>query len=241
MPHINKNGTLVANFNDTSEPDYIKHNQCIAYVRVCPKCGTKFLPADTVCSGCGENRPRCSSLAMKGDEYCRHHKSTRPFSLYSKLAGTVSDTVLEELIMSDDHSLSEEFAVARLMLAEAVEKRADIPYKDVMTIIKEFFTIAEKKKKIEEGEVVNITWNDDVVNTMRSRMRMLVTIFADLVKEYVPGKEAQKECLEKLRERTRLNGATSEISHPKDKMLPAPDNIPESERVPLAFNHPAGL
>lgn len=193
-------------FNDKTDPTYEFENQCIAYIRVCRKCGTRFESTDTHCQNCGAVRPRCRHRAMEGEQVCRSHSHGRPYSIYSILAGTLSDTVLEEIIEKDDRDLSQEYSLAKVALSHALENYENVDSKELMSMVRDFFTIAEKRKNIEQGQVLNVAWDDKMVSAMRIRMRKMILTFSDILEQYIPDEGKRKEALKELRERTALVG-----------------------------------
>jgi len=195
-----------AKFNDPTDPSYEFEDQCTAFRAVCPECGTRFPSGSRECPECGASRPRCRNKVVKGEVVCRCHMKGRNFSLYNKLAATLTDTQLEEFIEADDRDLSQEFALARICVSAALDNPGDYSSRAVLGMVKDFFSIAEKKKNIEQGQVLNISWNDDLVNSLRVRVRKLIRTFSDLVNEFVDDPELRKEMLKELYARTKLNG-----------------------------------
>ena len=118
-----------AKFNDATDPSFKFEGQCTAFRVICPECGNKFPTGSRECPSCGAERPRCQNKALPGEVVCRKHLKKRNFTLYNKLAATLTDTELEEIIEADDHDLSQEFALARVCVSAALEcifiKRAD--------------------------------------------------------------------------------------------------------------------
>lgn len=206
-----------AKFNDRTDPSFQKENQCVAYVRVCPKCGNKFPIGSTSCKICGEARPRCSNTAMEGEHVCRAHAVGRPYSIYSKLAAQLSDSVLEEIVAADDRDLSQEFALAKVALSHALDQTPQVSSKELLGMIKDFFTIAEKKKNIESGQTLNISWGDEMVNSLRLKIRKLIKTFEEILKEYVKDEDLCNQIMLELRERTKLIGNSVTVpSKPSD-------------------------
>ncbi len=76
----------------------------------------------------------------------------------------------------------------------------------LLAMCKDFFTIAEKKKNIEQGQVLNISWNDDLVNSLRTRVRNLIKTFEAILEEKIEDPDLRKEILTELRDRTKLVG-----------------------------------
>lgn len=200
---MSKIPALRARFNDRSDPSFKFDNQCVAYLRVCKNCGTRFEPSADRCKSCGKPRPRCGNRAMDGEEVCRAHARGKAYSLYTKLSATLSDAVLEEFIESDERDLEQEYALAKLALSGVLDNQ-NLNSEQLMRMVKEFFTIAEKKKNIEKGQVLNISWNDDLVNSLRLRVRRLIKTFTEIIDKYVQDPEVKKEMLKELKERTKL-------------------------------------
>lgn len=193
-------------FNDTSDPSYEFKDQCVAYLNVCKECGTRFPVGSRECPNCGAKRPRCKCKAMKGEVVCKSHAKNRSFTIYNKLAATIADTELEEIIEADDHDLSQEFALARVCLSAAIDSPDSYSSKEILEMVKQFFIIAEKKKNIEQGQVLNITFNDEMVTAFRSRFRRILRVFKEIVDEYVEDDQIRRKMLEELHEKTRLTG-----------------------------------
>ena len=202
----NKPVDIRAKFNDKSDPTYLFENQCVAFIRVCPKCGTRFPIGADHCISCGEPRPRCQHRAMENEIVCRSHSFGRPYSIYSKLAATLSDSVLEEIVEADDRDLSQEYALAKVALSSVLDDPKSIKSDKLLAMCKDFFTIAEKKKNIEQGQVLNISWNDDLVNSLRTRVRNLIKTFEALLEEKIEDPDLRKEILTELRDRAKLVG-----------------------------------
>ena len=195
-----------AKFNDESDPSYQFKDQCTAFRALCPECGNRFPRGSRECPNCGAIRPRCQNKAVKGEVVCRKHMRGRSLTIYNKLAATLTDTELEELIEADEHDLSQEFALARACIAGALDTPEAYSSKDVMDMIKQLFIIAEKKKNIEQGQVLNISWNDDLVNSLRARVRKMIRTFSEIIDENVTDENVKKKMLEELYSRTKLNG-----------------------------------
>lgn len=162
-------------------------NQCACLKNICPECGTRF-PSGIVlvCPTCGAKRPRCQNKHMTNEEVCRTHVSGRPYSLYTKLAAQINDASLEEFIERETYDLSQEFALAKIALSAALDNQ-QITSKELMENLNAFFTIAQKKKRIEEGETLNVQWNDELVVALRKRWRKtliaLEGVLIDSIKE----------------------------------------------------------
>lgn len=195
-----------AKFNDKTDPSFKFEGQCTAFRALCPECGTKFPTGSRTCPNCGADRPRCMGHAVQGEVVCRKHMKGRPYTLYTKLAATLADTELEELIEADDHDLSQEFALARVCVSAALDNPGEYSSKQILTMVRDFFTIAEKKKNIEQGQVLNISWNDDLVNSLRARVRKLIRTFAEIIEDNVKDEDQKKKMLEELYSKTKLNG-----------------------------------
>lgn len=205
MQEIKKEGL----YRDLLDPQtrVPENRRCQAYLLVCPECGTKFQPGETQCSKCGAERPRCSNSAVKGEIFCSAHLQQRPKSIYAKLADTLTDSELEELIQADDHDVSQEFALARICVASAVEKAKEKGYseKTILNMLKDFFTIAEKKKNIEQGQELNISWNDEMVNSLRLKIRSVLKAVVSVANEEIKDPEDRARFLKKVKARTKMS------------------------------------
>lgn len=187
--------------------------RCQALKRICPECGTRFKREDEVCQNCGAKREQCNKTAITGDTKCRSHVTGRAFSLYSKLAATLTDSALEELVQRDDRSLDQEYALAKVALSAVLDsnRKDEMTPERLMSLVRSFFYIAEKKKNIESGQVLNISWNDDLVNSLRTKIGRLVRGMKEIIEEYVP-EESRMEAKEALYRKTKT--AISLISSP---------------------------
>ena len=213
-----------AKFNDKSDPSFMFENQCVAYIRVCPKCGTRFPSGSDHCIECGAERPRCQHRAMENETVCRSHATGRPYTIYSKLAGTLSDSVLEEIVEADDRDLSQEFALARIALSSVLDNPDQIKSDKLLGMVKDFFTIAEKKKNIEQGQVLNISWNDDLVNSLRLRVRKLIKTFESILEDYIEDESLRKTILLELKERTKMPGNAVTVPLKDDDYIALKEN-----------------
>ena len=223
-----------APFNDPTDPSYQFKDQCTAFRSICKECGTKFPSGSRTCPNCGAVRPRCTNHVVKGETVCRKHMKGRPYTLYTKLAATLADTELEEIIEADDKDLSQEFALARICLSAALDTPEAYSSKDIMDMVRQFFIIAEKKKNIEQGQVLNISWNDDLVNSLRTRVRKLIRTFAEIIDTNIVDEDLKKKMLEELYSKTKLNG--NMISSPPkstDYVQPVTANL--DEKIQLAI------
>ena len=146
-------------------------NQCACLKNICPECGTRY-PSGIVleCPTCGTKRPRCQNKHMANEDVCRTHAHGRPYSLYTKLAAQINDASLEEFVEKETYDLSQEFALARIALSAALEN-GQLTSKELLDNLTQFFNIAQKRKRIEEGDVINVQWNDELVVALRKRWR----------------------------------------------------------------------
>ena len=90
--------------------------------------------------------------------------------MYTKLAAQINDASLEEFIEKETYDLSQEFALAKIALSAALENQ-QITSKELLDNLSQFFNIAQKRKRIEEGDVINVQWNDELVVALRKRWR----------------------------------------------------------------------
>lgn len=197
---------LRAKFNDKTDPSYKFDNQCVCYKRIC-SCGYKFKSGETTCPQCGKARQRCQNKATFGEETCRVHASGRAYTLYNRLAASLSDSAIEELIERDDRSLDQEFILAKIALSSYLDlSESEISSKELMRLVKEFFIIAEKKKNIESGQTLNIAWDDKVVNALRTRMKILIKAFINIIDKYIDDPDVKQQILIELKEQTTMFG-----------------------------------
>lgn len=197
---------LRAKFNDKADPSYKFENQCVCYKRLC-SCGYRFKAGEAVCPQCGKPRQRCQNKATFGEETCRIHASGRAYTLYNRLAASLSDSAIEELIERDDRSLEQEFTLAKVALSSYLDSSEEnVSSKELMRLVKEFFIIAEKKKNIESGQTLNIAWDDKVVNALRTRMKILIKAFINIIDKYINDPDVKQQILIELKEQTTMFG-----------------------------------
>lgn len=194
---------LKAKFNDTSDPSYSFKDQCVCFKRVCDICGHRFEGTETKCPVCGALRPRCQHKAMKGEEVCRMHSKAKPYSLYTKLSASISDAALEEFIEKENNDLEQEFALARLALSGALDNQK-LNSKTLMHLVKVFFEVAEKKKNVEKGQQINISWNDELAASLRKRFRFFIKSVNDVLSENIEDKEKVQDIMEKIKEKVKM-------------------------------------
>ena len=107
-------------------------------------------------------------------------------------------------------------------MSAALENQ-QITSKELMENLNAFFTIAQKKKRIEEGDVINVQWNDELVVALRKRWRKtliaLEGVLIDSVKEIpnIPedfdGEFWVKKVMTRVKEQSKLLG--NSITVPK--------------------------
>lgn len=211
MTKIKGNKTLEALYPDEFQ------NQCSCLKNVC-SCGYKFKGLELECPVCGTKRARCQHRAMANEDVCRSHAVGRPYALYTRLAASLSDASLDEFLEKepDSRDLSQEFALAKLALSGVLED-SQLSSKELLDNLNLFFTIAHKKKRIEEGETLNLQWSEELANSMRKRWRQVIKALESVLTEELVllqdklGEEFDiqffvKNILAKVRERTRLLG-----------------------------------
>ena len=91
-------------------------------------------------------------------------------------------------------------------------------------MVKDFFTIAEKKKNIEQGQVLNISWNDDLVNSLRLRVRKLIKTFESILEDYIEDESLRKTILLELKERTKMPGNAVTVPLKDDDYIALKEN-----------------
>lgn len=207
---------ITAKFNDGTEEF---KNQCVAYLSTCPNCGIRFEPEDTVCKSCGTKRPRCLNRAMEGETRCRSHVKARHLALSSKLAATLTDQSVEELLADDNlRDLDEPFLIAKLALGGILDKKdtiTDSDRKAIINCVKQFFFIAEKKHSIEQGATLNLAWDDKTVNALRDRIKQYFNTLKLVLDKYIKDDEVKRNILLDLYSSMKQPG--NQISVPLDK------------------------
>lgn len=210
---------MQAKFNDGSEEF---KNQCIAFKAKCD-CGYKFVNDEVQCPSCGAQRKRCQHRAMEGDTRCRSHRKLRPYGLMSRLASTLTDQPLEEILESDDlRGLDEPLAVAKLAISNLLRGRSPEQINDddcllVINAVKKFFEIAEKKNNIEKGQVLNISWDDKVVTTLREKLKTYFIAMKEVLDLYIEDEDLKRRILTDLYQKTKLVGNSLTIPEYKDE------------------------
>jgi len=197
-------------------------NQCSCLKNTCD-CGYRFKADELECPDCGAKRKRCRNRHMTNEDVCRNHAVGRPYHLYTKLAANISDTALEEFIEKDNgRDLSQEYALAKIALSGILED-SQLSSKELLENLNSFFNIAQKKKRIEEGDTLNIQWNDELVNSLRKRWRLVIKAIGNvLVEELTPLQDRIgpdfdinffiRGIMNKVREQTRLLGNSVTVS-----------------------------
>lgn len=177
----------------TSSPLLLKRypdafpGQCMFLKNTCTKCGTRFPEGQAMvtCPKCSADRERCRNKVMPNENCCRIHAEQRTYSLYKTVAASIGDAALEEFIEKEEFDLTQEFALAKIAITGALSGTTPDP-KSLMKLLTQFFAIAERKKKIDQGEVINLTWNDDLVNELRKTFRRYVNSLAVTLEAKIP-------------------------------------------------------
>lgn len=190
-------------------------NQCAYLKNICPSCGNRY-PAGIIldCPTCGAKRPRCQNKHMTNEDACRTHVHGRPYSLYTQIAATLADSSLEEFIEKENYDLTQEFALARIALSGALEN-GKMTSDELLERLDMFFKIAQRKKKIEEGDVINLSWNDDLVVALKKRWRQTILSLEEVLKTEISNLPLKEEVdldftinviLTKVRQQSKLIG-----------------------------------
>lgn len=195
---------MKAKFNDGTEEF---KDQCVAYKRLCPDCGTRFKPDDVKCPNCGAPRPRCKNRAMAGEEVCRSHAHGRPYSLYSRLAAALTDAPLEELLDEEKlRDLDEPYVLAKIALSSVFDEEDKPDSEKIIGMVKQFFIIAEKKRNIESGKMLNIAWDDKTLNILRARVKKYFITLKQVLDRNIQDEDLKLKILKELHDEMKLVG-----------------------------------
>lgn len=191
-------------------------NQCASLKNTCENCGRRF-PAGIIvsCPHCGTKRERCKNKSMSGEQVCRVHSVGRPYKLYTKIAAQLTDQSLQEYVEREDFDLTQEFVLARIALSGYFDQNETPNSEKMLDKIDTFFKIAQRKKKIEEGDIISLSWNDDLVVALKKRLRDFIratgtVLKAELCKEFEVDEERAEyittKVLSQVKETTKLMG-----------------------------------
>lgn len=183
-------------------------NQCGHLKNVCPSCGGRFEGLSFSCTACGGKRPRCGNAKMKNEDACRVHAKGRHYSLYTMLVGRMADVAFEDVLERNDRSLDQEFALAKVALTTSLSRPQDQTPSpsDLLEMIERFFRIAEKMKKIEEGEYLNIKIDDTAAAEMRKQTKRIVGAVKDALEDLIPSETLRMQIMTQIRANIKLKG-----------------------------------
>lgn len=194
-----------------------KPRQCVHWKTLCPECEEKFPGLETTCPHCGTIRQRCRNAPMENEDSCRKHMRARPYSILTLAAGSLADGMLQEMIEGDERDLTEEYQTSRYVLAlqsKALlellsDKDKPVDPKVVASYAKAsktFFEIAEKRKKIEDGEQITITIDPQSKQHIQRRISIMIQAFREVLEEYIHADSVRKEMLYSLQQKLKLPG-----------------------------------
>lgn len=194
-----------------------KPRQCVHWKTLCPECEARFPGLATECPECGAVRQRCKNRAMENEDSCRRHMRARPYSILTLASSALADGILEEMIEGDERDLTEEYQTSRYILAHqsAVLIKA---LNDPDTLLdpkvvsgytkasKTFFEIAERRKKIEDGEQLTITIDPQSKQFIQRRINAILKAFKEVLEEHIHADSVVKEILYALQQKLKLPG-----------------------------------
>ncbi len=147
-------------------------NQCIVLVKVCPQCGSSFKGGLT-CPECGQRRHRCRNVSMVDSNMCAVHAGYNNLSVYSKLFEELGVTSVQDVIeSSESYNTNMELALFKVYLTKLESSGLDLSEKT--HIIKDYFDIILKKKKIEAGIDHKVSWDDKTIQFFNAYIRRLM-------------------------------------------------------------------
>lgn len=177
----------------------------MCFVNKCGTCDSRFSKLTLVC-GCGEKRKRCGGIVLQGKKTCRSHMSDVDCSVYHALAKQIPAEVLEHIVERDDRDLTVQYAAAQVVLAQILDKPdGEVAPQVKLRMCKEFFEIAKLRKTVEQGEVVNVAFDDKMADKLRQRFKaFLDTLMQALVDEKIP-KDTQERILRRVQEAAKIS------------------------------------
>lgn len=187
-----------------------RENQCTHWKSICPECGVRFPKLATVCE-CGAKRERCRNVCMDGEDSCRVHMRGRTYNIFTVAAQNFADSALENMIERDDRDLAQEYQLARALIAQELDPdklgTGGVDGIKLMKMLSMFFDIADKRKKIESGETLNVQIGDEARRFIQQRMKSFVGAIDQTLKEFFPEQESLRlQILERVRELASLPG-----------------------------------
>jgi hypothetical protein len=83
---------------------------------------------------------------------------------------------MDELMALPANDTNAEFALARTALAMLQQHPPNTPL-ELLEIMDLFFSVAEKKKRIDSGTTINVRWDENMVNELKQRFSKLIRAF----------------------------------------------------------------
>lgn len=192
-------------------------SQCTWLRNYCITCGKRFedvrlksgaLEPVMECTFCNTRRARCTKVKSKNEDSCRVHQRGRTLGVYTLLAGGQSDISFEDILERDNKDLVEEFALARMAIMEMLARDPDQrpPAEMMLTHIKTFFEIAEKRKKLEDGDIISVRFDDEAAAQVRKQVRATIKAFADAINEAGLSPSVQAQIIASARDKLHRMG-----------------------------------
>jgi len=200
-----------------------RQNQCPHLRNTCRSCGEPFdkavdkVQVQVVCPHCNAKRERCGNACMTNEDSCRVHARGRSYSIYSMAMAQAHDVAFEEMLENQGQSFDQELAMARLFLADQLNKPKDqMPSgKEVLDMIETVVRIGERVKKIMDGETLNISFDDSAASEMRKYMRRYIEALKEALQIHLQDPVLIVRIMRSVQEKSRLKG--NEVTLPKTK------------------------
>jgi len=171
------------------------------------------------CPACGKPRQRCGNACMSNEDKCRKHAQGRAHSPYTQLVAQNAEVAFEELLERDGLSYDEEAMMAKIYLAQMLEgKKPDElpPTKDILEAIETVVRIGERVKKLQQGEHLQISINDESAAQIRKQVRKYIVAFKESMNEHNVDPATIVRVLRTVQEKTKLKG--NSVTLPKQSV-----------------------
>ena len=153
----------------------------------------------------------CKNQCMEGEDSCRVHMRGRTYNIFTVAAQNIADSALENMIERDDRDLAQEYQLARALIAQELDPeklgKKGVDGIKLMKMLSMFFDIADKRKKVESGETLNVQIGDDARRFIQQRMKAFVGAMGTALEEFLPEKESLRlAILQRVKELAALSG-----------------------------------